>query len=1380
MSRTTRTDPGSISTIKKEAVAEGLLGGLLRQICATGENGRLILGEKPSSRLTSGFLLPANPDELGLDDESSPIRITSSGFDIMIANGVDASITARVDFGIFIRILPTRSELESNPVVFRLTPEVDRQMRADIRSREREVWQSQCERWNNDRRNPEWLDHRERIRLEAHERFGIRSAVEIVDAKESEEVEGDPESQEVTGFSVRPGDQQVPPSEVVRHERPLDKWTRIDINSPSVQIDLSPDSDVVSQISEANRIVHAAIERSLSSWLRDPDESSGGLFCYPRGRTFNPQEIAEWDATLEGIREERAALPDTQLVDQLAIPRIALSWDIRSSIDWSDPNRRVLHLAIENRSQRPRQNSVETDEAIFCVSVNCNVPRRVHRYMRLDRVKPSYRFNEHLRYAALGFNAGVLATESEDEVRLETDWMPRYRLPRIEPQTHGVDCTFSALSDPSTALSAIEELPDKLESWVDSLDVDPTTGLDPSDTTHIELERSTIGQDLEAWRFEAHMIDRGITLLRQAKDSAPGTDAHHPFAAWLLMNKTMRLVAGNRYTSWRLFQVAFILSAIPSIATRLSDYSDFFEPTKDDLASLLYFSTGGGKSEAFFGLLVFNLFLDRLRGKLFGVTSMIRYPLRLLTIQQAQRASKVLAKAEIVRKEEGVTGEPFSIGFWVGSGNTPNQHSAPGVSDIPEIDTEEEEDTLLRDNRKYRNAIEDWRKLPECPFCGSETGLRRTSSSGSPLGHGVLGHVCFNARCDWNSSDSWPFLPFFIVDDDIYSYAPSVLIGTVDKLALIGQNPRTIRKVFGMFGFAPWMDEQTGRLITPTNAQLEEFQEQAPNAQPVFPTYQTGRQVFFDPYPSLLIQDEAHLLEESLGTFAGLFETTLLKAFRELAQHVPSAARDNRNNVRLPKVVAATATVSDPARQIESLYQKQLLWFPRPGPDLYSSFYAAPVESTDPAQRQIEDLELRAQRRRVYATVLTNGKPHTTASVAVLSAFHLIISKLMSMLLEDDDADEQLVRKFLVTALPHGGLHAPYANAIQASNRSELATLIDLHRIALTYVTNKKGGDQILAAEWEQVRKDHQREGLSLDDFERELITGSVDAGLIQRVIERAEDRPNSGEEFADLDHTLRSIVATSAISHGVDVEELNSMFFAGMPSDIAEYIQASSRVGRSHVGFSLLLPVPQRKRDRYIVETHHVFHRFLERMIQPPAIDRWAENAINRVVPSFFQTYLMIEKAIPELIAAEPNQKSRVPSYGRVSDIRTAAQDPARLRRIIADFIAEAIGLGTQYAPPNSEYYRELIQIRVRGIWDNMQDPDMQNLALRDFFEEVAKRSPETLERPMTSLRDVDVPGSLVPYLVATGAPRRRLDADEFQELMRFLRRGTGGIDDE
>src|SRR5690606_3714739 len=152
----------------------------------------------------------------------------------------------------------------------------------------------------------------------------------------------------------------------------------------------------------------------------------------------------------------------------------------------------------------------------------------------------------------------------------------------------------------------------------------------------------------------------------------------------------------------------------------------------------------------------------------------------------------------------------------------------------------------------------------------------------------------------------------------------------------------TIRRVLNMLGFAPWFESLTQRFITPNEKQLTQGASEN-GVDTLFPCYPQGRALFHDPFPSLLIQDEAHLLEESLGTFAGLFETTLFEVYRRLSRFLPTVARTQSGSIRIPKIVAATATVSDPERQIENLYQRNLVQFPYPGPSLYESFYAAPV-----------------------------------------------------------------------------------------------------------------------------------------------------------------------------------------------------------------------------------------------------------------------------------------------------------------------------------------------------------------------------------------------------------------------------------------------------
>jgi hypothetical protein len=230
----------------------------------------------------------------------------------------------------------------------------------------------------------------------------------------------------------------------------------------------------------------------------------------------------------------------------------------------------------------------------------------------------------------------------------------------------------------------------------------------------------------------------------------------------------------------------------------------------------------------------------------------------------------------------------------------------------------------------------------------------------------------------------------------------------------------------------------------------------------------------------------------------------------------------------------------------------------------------------------------------------------------------------------------------------------PAANAIErvatVGRFDLLAAAVDLHRVALTYVTNKKGGDQILSALPGIADRQHKDFGPDtvVSEIRTELISGGVESGTVESIVRQAEQRfdPSQG----DVETALRMIVATSAVSHGVDVENFNSMFFAGMPTAIDEFIQASSRVGRVHVGFSLLIPTPQNRRDRFILEVHEPFHRFLERMIAPPAIERWADRAILRIIPSLIQNWL-IGKVYQEQFVQDDDPAKKTQRVSPVKD---------------------------------------------------------------------------------------------------------------------------------
>ncbi|MCC2636908.1 MAG: helicase-like protein [Moraxellaceae bacterium] len=1380
-----RVDPAALNSTLKEAVVDGILNLTYAQLSGQGVTGQYLLGARPRALLNSGFLLPQK--SLSGDDEvTSPIWISSHGMQIQISSANEAVITVQPRLSVYVRVIPREEDLKRPNCrpVFMMRQTVVDEIKAERNRRLDDAWEQikgeHTSRW----KHPEWAAVCAKIVEDIYRAKGIprhllTSNIPTNDAELAEERSDSGELPDGESPQAVPLTANEPLPIKDEHFEPLrvpHKWMRLEIKVPALRLDPSKSAGALQlDLEDHARQMNEAIAQGLSDWVQSEDKEWGGkAWGYRHQMAIPASQYTKWDDFLERVRASQL---------RIVTPQIKLGWELELQADWIDASKRSMFIAIENLSDIPRQHVDESEEAIFLVSLEMHLPSALHHPLKLERIDPSYRYNKYLSYPAMGHNCGVKQISSSPESHtLETTWTPRYVQPRIIPTSaNGVERKVRVLAQPE-GLEALSPLVPAMKAWLEELPghVNPGEGVEPSDVDAIEREELAFRLDQRKWRSEMEAVAEGLRCLTESKDSwlkrGPQSNPRAMvFEAWLAMNEAMADFMKARFkrddNEWRLFQLAFVIANIPALASRIPEFQDFYDERRDDAVTLLYFATGGGKSEAFFGLLLFNLMLDRLRGKHRGVTALVRYPLRLLTIQQAQRCARVLAFGEKVRRNHGYSGDPLSIGFWVGSGGSPNRHSSKGVKSIPNVSAVSPElgrEMSLRENdTKYSAAMRAWRKLPKCPFCAGETALRLFDDRGDQ----ILGHVCTEKSCDSNEGQ-WKPLPFYIVDEDIYDLAPSVLLGTVDKLALIGHSGRTIRRILGMFGGAPWV-RANGRLYIPENGKEIAAGPAAKGMSGIFPAYKPGASVFHDPFPSLIIQDEAHLLDESLGTFAGLFESTLDAIFHYMAQPLAAlVAVDGKGRRRRPKVIAASATVSEPERQLEHLYQRAIpaTQFPEPGPSLYESFYAKPAAAAEEERRTHPDIEVASQQARIYTAFMTNGKPHTSTSVAVLSGFHLVITRLFDGLLSDSEQEVAAAREMLVEHVSQGPLSDLHRDTLRAASASDLATLIDLHRIALTYVTNKKGGDQIMAAEAEETRKRHLNEGIPLDGLDTRLITGSVEQGEIQGVVDTAQRRVDPGRKFPPLREQLRSVIATSAISHGVDVDEFNSMFFAGMPSDIAEYIQASSRVGRTHIGFVVLVPTPQRRRDRHIVHIFDIFHRFLERMVQPAAIDRWAERAVERVFPSLFQAYLLGVVPTCEAIRLDEERKGEVPDFSFIPNVRRKLnQRGDAFISEIDEFIELAVGLRDSFSPEGEEHYRVRIDQNTRnlivGAWSS---PVWGSGTMDGYF----KSMTDPMLKPMTSLRDVDQAGII--QMAPKDAKGHRQSANETSLVMDVLRHGV------
>lgn len=1377
-------NPRDIHPAYKEAVVDSLLNGLSARLAGRGDFYKVIYGTKPSAALMSEFIVPMPAEERSGDEEADPIRISAHGMDFQIRSAaVGTTVGVSLTGAVYVRILPTEDEVKPGGRLEATFP-LTREARAEIRGKVKDALTKLIASLPGGKTNPDWAAKSYETRKGVYESMGLSFDNRLDRAPVDEEAEAEgAENKNGEEGETRPAQEVAvslaTPDGLADDIPPPPKWLRLELTLPSLEF--TPATAEV-EAKKATDALNEAIAKQLEDWAASTDPDTGGkLWGYRRTRV-RPSDVRDWKRYLERARASNLAV---------VIPKIELHWVAQALPDPVDATRMTVHVALENwTTPLTKANFKELEPSLFHVSLAATVHAADHQFLRLDRVKPSYRYNQYLKYPALGFNGGVTLTTDGSLHRLTTTWAPRYVLPRIIPTDGTVERNIEKLSQPN-CLAGLKPLITAYETWLTKVENHPVDqGLEgPNAAEQLAAEREKLHLDLAAWRRELGAIRCGLEILEKSRAhwSGPGEQKSPlgiPFEAWVSMNTAMAKVAKSKgYDEWRLFQLAFILASVPAFATRIPQFHSFYTPDvakHANAVTLLYFSTGGGKSEAFLGLLAFVLFLDRLRGKHRGVSALMRYPLRLLTLQQARRTFATMGAAEEVRHSRGHPGEPFSLGFWVGGSNTPNWHSEEGYDEVPtDSEVAPNAESKHKDVQPYKSARERWLKLSSCPFCGNKDGsvlaLRRHSGTGA----NAMGHYCTapKDKCSWNARFARVTpLPFYIVDEDIYDLAPSVLLGTVDKLAAIGQSQGTIRKFFGMFGFAPLVETGSERLYVPMKAKDWDGHPGA-GTRALFPSFASGEKRFFDPFPALLIQDEAHLLDESLGTFSGLFESALDAGFDQLAPLLKGYLSYEPNSMvrRKIKVIAASATVSEPQRQMRNLYQRDnTVQFPYPGPTLYDSFYATPLQpdatpdDTERAVIPVGAAELRSHWARVYACVLTNGHRHTVAMASVLGHYHLMLTGLYERLRSEDPVKEEAARAELIRWVSPGALQAQFVRLLAGADAATLLTLVDLHRIALTYVTNKKGGDQVIDTEKVQFEKLHQAEGYADHALSSELISGAVSAADIQDIVQRAETRVGVNKPFPELNDTLRSIIATSAISHGVDVEEFNAMFFAGIPSDIAEYIQASSRVGRTHVGFSLLVPVPQRYRDRFVLEIHDIFHRFLERMILPAAVDRWAEKALVRVMPSFFQEYVCGMNAIERLCAADDDKKRNSPTFAMAPDVRDFLAVPANMKAT-ESFMEKALGLSFSPSPEGKNYYRSLLKGQLTHFQQDLGVDRLVNAThLVKFF--AARNS---LLRPMTSLRDVDQPGLIRESGV--DASYKLVKEGTTARVMTFIRRGSG-----
>lgn len=494
------------------------------------------------------------------------------------------------------------------------------------------------------------------------------------------------------------------------------------------------------------------------------------------------------------------------------------------------------------------------------------------------------------------------AEEGMQASLIRTSLMPDYEVIQLSPDwmkpVQAQEMKFLGEASRSNLIPALNEFVQTYDRWVDEMDA----AISSLPTSLKEVGRENILACREAasrMRDGIQLLERDSQVLRAFQLANQAMLTQRARIVWIRTPEEDRPEEPELSTShrWRAFQLAFILLCLSSVVDPDNDYRE--------VVDLLWFPTGGGKTEAYLGLTAFSILIRRLRGggswQSAGVTVLMRYTLRLLTIQQFQRAASLIMACEAIRREQvqDLGDAEISLGLWVGGGATPNW-----------LRTAEE---TLKDLIRGETVFEgNPYQVRSCPWCGTPLTPREYVIDTS------LSILCPNESCEYHSG-----LPLYLVDEDIYAKRPSLIIGTVDKFARL-----------------PWLGDTSalfGR-IRPYN----------------------------DP-PSLIIQDELHLITGPLGTLTGIYETAI-----DIL-----ASKDGNG----PKVIASTATIRRAGAQVDGLFARDLRQFPPPALDARNSYFARQVPPEEKPGRMFVGVHapgksMKTALLRVYALLLQRIHDH--------------------------------------------------------------------------------------------------------------------------------------------------------------------------------------------------------------------------------------------------------------------------------------------------------------------------------------------------------------------------------------------------------------------
>jgi len=571
----------------------------------------------------------------------------------------------------------------------------------------------------------------------------------------------------------------------------------------------------------------------------------------------------------------------------------------------------------------------------------------------------------------------------------------------------------------------------------------------------------------------------------------------------------------QKSSSYRPFQLAFLLISIESVINPKSKY-------RSDSVDLIWFPTGGGKTEAYLAVAALTIIWRRMSFSDYsGVSVIMRYTLRLLTAQQFERASKLITVLDYLRQQftSDLKKDAISIGLWIGGDSTPN-NLKNAIDAIKSIDK----------NGEAANQFQ----LDKCSWCGTKLIIENKK--------GIYSHAfqvrerkrellikCLNEDCHFHNKKG---LPIQVVDEVLYLDPPTLLFATVDKFAMLS-----------------WVED--GHIFF-----------NSLNKKETLP-------------PDLIIQDELHLLSGPLGSIVGLFEAVI----EDLC---------TKNGIG-PKIIASTATTRNTDHQIKQLYgNRSVCIFPPPGLTHKDSFFAKQSEMSN----------------RRYLGFMPTGKTSVDSQVHLLTT--LFIARLKVFIQNSDEIN-------------------PYWTLVSYYN-----SLKDVGRMS------NKVGDELQAL----IKQMQKRLKLAAYRFNHynlktrsQELTSRWESAKIKQTLSQLENsfslqKSDKGNEYIAND-IIDFVLATNMLSVGIDIERLNIMQINGIPRNTAEYIQASSRVGRKDKGLVVALFDSNRARDKSYFESFMSFHQSLYKQIEPLSVTPFTENTIGKMIASLLIAYVRHKKGL-------------------------------------------------------------------------------------------------------------------------------------------------------